>query len=152
MPLGSGCLWRIMGGGACILVPAVMYPCSCQMKSPSPCLACRLQSSLIITDMSLTQASWCLPAQHHFWATQGNRNLPVVSFLLYKTLPRKQDIRPLSLVPAASLGLSYPQCLSSFPPSPPLQKVDFLFTWGRISLQTPCSHSFWPCSVLSVFP
>ena len=38
----------------CILVLAVIYPHSCQMKSPSPFLAYRLQSSPIITDKPLT--------------------------------------------------------------------------------------------------
>ena len=39
---------------ACILVLAVIYPHSCQMKSPSPCLPYRLQSSLVVTGKPLT--------------------------------------------------------------------------------------------------
>lgn len=39
-------------GQKCSLVCAVIYPCGCQGKSPPPCQAYRLQSSVISTDVS----------------------------------------------------------------------------------------------------
>lgn len=41
-------------GQKCTLVLAVISPSSCQVKLPSPCQACRLQSSVTYTDISFT--------------------------------------------------------------------------------------------------
>lgn len=61
----------VCGGRACILVLAVICLLGCQMKSPSPCLACRRPSSLIITDTSLTHRQhdpfWCSTISGPLW-------------------------------------------------------------------------------------
>lgn len=123
MPLGSGYLQRIVVEGY-VLVLADICPCGCQLESPSPCLAHRLQSSLIITAMSppevMNPSSW-----HHFWVTLGNLESAGHVLLLPRFYPESRKQGPLSLPETywTSTFITPPPSLLF--PSPPLSSAQY---------------------------
>lgn len=130
MPLGSRCFWRIVvegGGGVgqkCTLVHAVIYPCSCQVKLPSPRQACRLQSSVTYTDIFSTprlhdpfqSTTICGPP----WAPRICQPCPFCSPKLFLE-GRAQA--PLTLGPAASVLYYTPSVSPHSSHLPPLPRT-----------------------------